>query len=130
LAGHIDALFDSPITSLPQVRAKTIKAFAVTSRLASAPNIPTVDEAGLSGMYIGPWFGLWAPKGTPRDVIARLNSAARVALADPTMHSRLAEYGQEVFPVDQQTPTALGALQAAEIDKWWPIIKGAGIKAE
>jgi tripartite-type tricarboxylate transporter receptor subunit TctC len=132
LAGHIDVLFDSPITALPQVHAKTIKAYAVTakSRLATARDIPTADEAGLSGMYIAPWFGLWAPKGTPSDVIARLNSAARAALADATMHSRLAEYGQEVFPVDQQTPTALGAFQAAEIDKWWPIIKGAGIKAE
>jgi tripartite-type tricarboxylate transporter receptor subunit TctC len=132
VAGQIDMMIDSPTTSLPQVRAGAIKAYAVTakSRLPSAPDIPTVDEAGLSGMYVSPWFALWAPKGTPNDVIARLNSAAKVALADPAMRSRLAEFGQEIFPVDQQTPAALVALQKAEIEKWWPIIKAAGIKAE
>jgi tripartite-type tricarboxylate transporter receptor subunit TctC len=132
LAGQVDVLFDSLTTSLPQLRAKTIKAYAVTAkrRLAAAPDIPTVDEAGLPGMYIAPWFGLWAPKGTPRDVIDRLNSAARAALADPTMQARLADYGQEIFPVDQQNPAALRALQVAEIEKWWPIIKAANISAE
>jgi tripartite-type tricarboxylate transporter receptor subunit TctC len=132
MAGQIDMLFDSQITSLPQVHAKTIKAYAVTakSRLASAPDIPTMEEAGLSGMYLAPWFGLWAPRGTPSDVIARLNSATRAALADPTLHSWLAEYGQQAFPPDQQTPEALLDLQKTDIDKWWPIIKAAGIKAE
>jgi tripartite-type tricarboxylate transporter receptor subunit TctC len=132
LAGQIDMFFDSPITSLPQVHAKTIKAYAVTatSRLTLAPDIPTMDEAGLSGMYIAPWFGLWAPKGTPGDVILTLNSAVKVALADLTLRSRLAEFGQETFPPDQQTPDALRNLQKAEIDKWWPIIKSAGIKAD
>jgi tripartite-type tricarboxylate transporter receptor subunit TctC len=132
LAGQIDFMVDSPTTALPQVRAGSIKAYAVTakSRLAAAPDIPTVDEAGLSGMYLSVWLGLWAPKGTPNEVIARLNSAVRGALADPATQSRLADLAQEVFPPDQQTPEALRALQKADIEKWWPIIKAAGIKAE
>lgn len=132
LAGQIDLLFDSPTTSLPQVHAGSIKAYAVTakSRLAAAPDIPTVDEAGLPGMYLSVWFGLWAPKGTPNEVIARLNLAAKGALADPATQSRLADLAQEVFPPDQQTPEALAAVQKADIEKWWPIIKAAGIKAE
>jgi tripartite-type tricarboxylate transporter receptor subunit TctC len=132
VAGQIDLMLDSPTTSLPQVRAGSIKAYAVTSksRLAAAPDIPTVDEAGLPGMYLSVWFALWAPKGTPKDVITRLNLAARSALADPAMVSRLADLAQESFPPDQQTPEALGALQKADIEKWWPIIKAAGIKGE
>jgi tripartite-type tricarboxylate transporter receptor subunit TctC len=132
VAGQIDLMVDSPTTSLPQVRGGSIKAYAVTakSRLVTAPDIPTVDEAGLPGMYLSVWFGLWAPKGTPSDVIARLNLAAKGALADPAMRSRLADLAQEVFPTDQQTPEALSALQKADIEKWWPIIKAAGIKAE
>jgi tripartite-type tricarboxylate transporter receptor subunit TctC len=132
VAGHIDLMLDSPTTSLPQVRAGSIKAYAVTakSRLAAAPDIPTVDEAGLPGMYLSAWFALWAPKGTPNDVIARLNLGARSALADPAMGARLADLAQESFPPDQQSPEALGALQKADIEKWWPIIKAAGIKAK
>jgi len=132
VAGQIDLMFDSPVTSLPQVRAGSIKAYAVTarSRLPAAPDIPTADEAGLPGMYLSVWLALWAPKGTPHDVIARLNLAAKGALADPAMRSRLADLAQEVFPPDQQTPEALSALQKADIEKWWPIIKAAGIKAE
>jgi tripartite-type tricarboxylate transporter receptor subunit TctC len=132
VGGQIDMGIDSPTTTLPQVRAGSIKAYAFTakSRISAAPDIPTVDEAGLPGMYLSVWFGLWAPKGTPKDVIAKLNLAARGALADPGMGSRLADLGQEIFPADQQTPEALEALQKAEIEKWWPIIKAAGIKAE
>jgi tripartite-type tricarboxylate transporter receptor subunit TctC len=132
VAGQIDFMFDSPATSLPQVRAGYIKAYAVTakSRLAAAPDIPTVDEAGLQGLYFSVWSALWAPKGTPDDVIARLNSAVRGALADPAAQSRLADIAHEVFPPDRQTPEALSALQKADIEKWWPIIKAAGIKAE
>lgn len=132
VAGQIDMAIDSPTTSLPQVRAGFIKAYAVTakSRLPAAPDIPTADEAGLSGMYLSVWFALWAPKGTPTDVVTKLNLAARRALADPSMESRLVDLGQEIFPPDQQTPEALGALQKADIEKWWPIIKAAGIKAE
>jgi tripartite-type tricarboxylate transporter receptor subunit TctC len=132
VAGNIDLILDSPTTSLPQVRAGSIKAYAVTakSRLAAAPDIPTVDEAGLPEMYLSVWFALWAPKATPNDVIATLNLAARSALADPAMGARLADLAQESFPPDQQTPEALGALQKADIEKWWPIIRAAGIKAE
>jgi tripartite-type tricarboxylate transporter receptor subunit TctC len=132
LAGQIDLMFDSAGASVPQVLAGSIKAYAVMARrrLAVAPGIPTVDEAGLPGMYLSVWWALWAPKGTPQDVIARLNSATRGALADPATRSRLADLAQEVFPLDQQTPEALRALQKADIEKWWPIIKAAGIKAE
>jgi tripartite-type tricarboxylate transporter receptor subunit TctC len=132
MAGHVDLSMNGPTTALPQLRAGTIKAYAVTamSRFASAPDIPSVDEAGLPGMYLSVWFALRAPKGTPKDVIAKLNSAARAAVADPAMRSRLGELEHETFPPDQQTPEALATLQKSEIEKWWPIIKAAGIKAE
>jgi tripartite-type tricarboxylate transporter receptor subunit TctC len=132
VAGDIDLIIDDPTSSLPQVRAGKIKAFAVTakSRLAAAPEIPTVDEAGLPGFYFSRWHALWAPKGTPKDVVARLNAAVVAALADEGVRSRLAGLGQEIYPREQQTPAALAALHQAEIEKWWPLIKAAGIKAE
>jgi tripartite-type tricarboxylate transporter receptor subunit TctC len=132
LASQIDFIIDDPTNSLPHVRAGKIKAFAVTarSRLAAAPDVPTVDEAGLPGFYFSRWHALWAPKGTPRDVIAKLNNAAVGALADPAVRSRLTDLGQELFPREQQTPEALGAYHKAEIDKWWPMIRAAGIKAD
>ena len=105
-------------------------AVAAKSRLAAAPEIPTVDEAGLPGFYVTFWAGLWAPKGTPKDVIAKLNSAAVTALADPTVRTLLTDLGFEIYSRDQQTPEALAAYQKAEIDRWWPIIKEAGIKAQ
>ena len=132
LAGHIDLMMDFAANSLPQVRAGTIKAYAVTapSRLPAAPDIPTVDEAGLPQFYMSAWQGFWVPKGTPKDVIARLDAAVVAALADPAVQRRLADLGQEIYPRDRQTPEALGALQRAETAKWSPIIKAAGIKAE
>jgi tripartite-type tricarboxylate transporter receptor subunit TctC len=132
VARQIDMMFDQAANSLPQLRNRTIKAYAVTARerLASAPDIPTVDEAGLPGFYIAVWTALWAPAGTPKAVVARLNAAVVEALANPAVRARLADLGQDIPPLDQQTPAALGALQKAEVEKWWPIIKAANIKPE
>ena len=132
VAGQIDMMIDNPATSLPQARAGTIKAYATTAkaRLAAAPDIPTADEAGLPGFTVSQWTALWAPKGTPKDIIAKLNEAVVESLADKNVLARLADLGQSIPPRDQQTPEALGAYQKAEIEKWWPIIKAANIKAE
>jgi tripartite-type tricarboxylate transporter receptor subunit TctC len=132
VAGQIDMMLGDTTTSLPQLRAGAIKAYAVTakSRLAVAPDIPTVDTAGLPGFYVSNWQAIWAPKGTPKDVIAKLNAAAVDALAVPGVRSQLADLGQEIFPREQQTPEALRAYHKAEIEKWWPIIKAANIKTE
>ena len=132
LAGNIDLIFDTPATSLPQLRAGTIRAYAVTakSRLAAAPDIPTVDEAGVPGLYAFTWTALFAPAGTPKEAIAVLNDAQRKSLAEPAVRARLAEVGQEVYPPEQQTPEALAAFQKAEIEKWWPVIRAARITGE
>ena len=132
VGGHIDLMFDQPPNSLPHVRSGKIKAYAVTAnkRLASAPEIPTVDEAGLPGFHISVWSAMWAPKGTSPEIISKLNGAVVQALADQSVRRRLADLGQEVPAHDQQTPAALAAFQAAEIERWWPIIKEAKIKAE
>jgi tripartite-type tricarboxylate transporter receptor subunit TctC len=132
VAGQIDMMIEPPTSSLPQVSAGTIKAYAVAaqSRLSAAPDIPTVDEAGLPGFYMSNWYALFAPKGTSKDVITKLSAAVVDALADPATRSRLANQGQEMPPRDLQTPEGLGAYQKSEIDKWWPIIKAADIRAE
>jgi tripartite-type tricarboxylate transporter receptor subunit TctC len=132
IAGQIDMMFDQAWNSLAQVRAGTIRAYAVTApaRLASAPDIPSVDEAGLPGLHATVWNGFWVPKGTPRDVIAKLTAAVVDALADPTVRQRLADLGLEIPPRDQQTGEALGRLQQAEATRWWPVVKAANIKVE
>jgi tripartite-type tricarboxylate transporter receptor subunit TctC len=131
IAGQIDLSF-SPPDQLPLMRAGSIKAYAVTGdmRLAVAPDIPTFREFGLPSMSFTIWMGLFAPRGTSRDVIAKLNAAAVAALADPTVQSRLVEIGHEIYPRERQTPEVLGALVKADAEKWWPIIKEFGIKAE
>ena len=132
MGGQIDLMFDQAASSVPLVRGGKIKAYAVTDkvRLAAAPDIPTVDEAGLKGFYIAIWHAVWAPRGTPRDVIDKLNGAVVETLADATVRQRFADLGQEIPARDRQTPEALSAYHKAEIDKWWPMIKAAGIKAD
>jgi tripartite-type tricarboxylate transporter receptor subunit TctC len=132
IAGQVDLMFDQASNSLPHVRDGTIKAYAVTAnaRLPSASDIPTVDEAGLPGLYISVWSGMWAPKGTPKAVMAKLNGAVADALAHPTVRKRLADLGQELPSRELQTLEGFAAFQKAEIDKWWPIIKAANLKGE
>jgi tripartite-type tricarboxylate transporter receptor subunit TctC len=132
VGGQIDFMIDTAANSLPQVRAGTIKAFAVTSkaRLKSAPDIPTVDEAGLPGLHALNWQAAFLPKGASREVVDKLAAAIQSALAEASVQKRLAAIGQEIFPRAQQTPEALAALQKSEIEKWWPIIRAANIKAE
>jgi tripartite-type tricarboxylate transporter receptor subunit TctC len=131
LAGQIDLIFNDQ-SALPLVRAGTVKALAVTwsNRLSAAPEIPTADEAGLAGFSVASWNGIFVPKGTPKDIIGKLNDAAVRTLAEAGVLKKLADLGYEIPPRDQQMPEALGVLQKADIDKWWPIIKGAGIKVE
>jgi tripartite-type tricarboxylate transporter receptor subunit TctC len=132
LGGQIDLTCAPPAIALPLIQGGQIKAFAVAAknRLASAPDIPSVDEVGLDGFYTPSQFGLWAPKGTPTDIIAMLNAAVVAALADPANRRRIADLGLEIPPREEQSPEALRAFQKAEIEKWWPIIKAANIKAE
>ena len=132
VAGQIEATFVNPATSLPHVRAGSIKAFAVTAknRLAVAPDIPSMDEAGLPGFYFSLWAGLFAPSGTPKIIISKLNAASVSTMVDPVIRRKLTDQGFELPSHERQTPEALGAYQKAEIEKWWPIIKAAGIKAE
>jgi tripartite-type tricarboxylate transporter receptor subunit TctC len=132
LSGQVDMLIDTPTLSLPQIRAGAIKGFAVMSktRLAALPDLPTVDEAGTPGLYLLQWNAVWAPKGTPAEVVMKLNKAIVSAMADPAVRQRLADLGQEIYPPDMQTPEALGAFQKAEIEKWGPIITSANIRVD
>jgi tripartite-type tricarboxylate transporter receptor subunit TctC len=132
LAGQIDLEMEPSSNFLEQLRSGNLHAYAVAARtrLATAPEVPTVDEAGLPGFYRSIWIGLWLPKGVARDVAGKLTAAVQFALADMKLRTRIADLGQVLFPPEQQTPEALAALQAAEIEKWWPIIKAANIKGE
>ena len=132
MSGTVDLLVVQGAVALPQIRGGKIKALANLSaqRSASMPDIPTADETGVPGLYMSGWFGFWAPKGTPKEVIAKLNAATVEALADPAVQKRFTELGLDVAAREQQTPEGLAAFQKAEIDKWWPIIKAAGIGAQ
>ncbi|HEX4328586.1 MAG TPA: tripartite tricarboxylate transporter substrate-binding protein [Burkholderiales bacterium] len=132
MAGQVDLMFDQAFNSIPQLRAGKIRGYAITApaRLASAPDLPTVDEAGLPGLYISIWHGLWVPRGTPRPVVMKLSAAVVDTLADAAVRKRLTDMGQELPTREQETPEGLGAYHKAEIDKWWPLIKAAGIKGE
>jgi tripartite-type tricarboxylate transporter receptor subunit TctC len=132
VAGQIDVIIDQTSNSIAQVRAGTIRAYAVTDdkRVASASEIPTTDEAGLSGLHMTLWSGLWVPKDTPKDVVAKLNAAAVDAMNDPAVRKKFEDLGLQMPPQDQLTPEALGAWQKAEIAKWWPMIKAANVKVD
>jgi len=132
IAGRIDLIFDQVQNSLPFIRDGRIKAFAVTAaeRVPALPDVPTIDEAGLPGLHISLWYGLWVPAGTPPEIVAKLNAAVTDAQADPATRAHLAELELQVPPPGQQTPQALHALQEAEIKKWWPIVRDAGLKPE
>ena len=131
VAGHVDLSFDQAATALTFARAGKVRAYAVTSptRLASAPDIPTVDEAGMPGFYMSVWHGVWMPRATPPDIIAKVNAAIREALADPEVRKRFVDLGQEVPPPEQQTPAGLASWHKAEIEKWVPLVKAANIRA-
>ena len=132
MAGQIDMMIEPSSNFTAQVKAGTIRAIAVPAktRMTSLPDVPTTDEAGLPGFYASIWFGLWAPKDTPKDIIVKLNAAVVTALADANVKDKLNKLGQQVAARDQQTPEALGAYQKSEAEKWWPIIKAANIKVE
>jgi len=132
VAGHIDLTLGMSAATYPLQHSGQIKAYAMMTRKRwpGAPDIPTMEEAGVPGLYATFWHALWAPKGAPKDVVAKLNGAVRAALADPVVRKRFTDQGQEIWPPEMQTPEALYAHQKAEIEKWWPIIKAAGIKAE
>jgi tripartite-type tricarboxylate transporter receptor subunit TctC len=132
ISGQVDLLVVQGAVALPQVRAGTIKAIANLSpqRSASMPDIPTSDETGVPGLYMSGWFGFFGPKGIPADAIARLNGAMSQILADPAIKAKFTELGLDVATAAQQTPQGLAAFHKAEVEKWWPIIQSAGVKAE
>jgi len=132
ISGQVDLLVAQGAVTLPQVRAGSIKAIVNMSpqRSAAMPDIPTSDESGVPGLYMSGWFGFFAPKATPPEIIAKLNNAMVQALADPSVRARFTELGLDVAPRAQQTPEGLAAFHKSEIEKWWPIIRAAGIRGE
>jgi tripartite-type tricarboxylate transporter receptor subunit TctC len=132
LSGQVDLMVAQAAATLPQVRGGTLKAIVnlAAQRSSAIPDIATSDEGGVPGLYMPGWFGFFAPKATPKDIIARLNSAMMEALADPTVRARFADLGLDVASREQQSPQGLAAFNKAEIEKWWPIIKSAGVKPE
>jgi tripartite-type tricarboxylate transporter receptor subunit TctC len=132
VAGHVDLMFNEATGALPYVLSGQIKTYAVlaNTRWFAAPQIPTSEEMGVPGINISFWHGLWVPKGTPGEIVLKLDAAIVDALADPAVRKRLTDIGQEIFPRDRQTPEALYAFHKAETERWWPIIKGAGTKNE
>jgi tripartite-type tricarboxylate transporter receptor subunit TctC len=132
VSGQVDIMFDQGANAIGQVRNGAIRTYAVLNkeRWSALPEIPSIDEAGVPSLYVSYWHGLWAPKGTPSDIIAKLNGAVVAALADPTLRQRFAEIGQEAWPREQQTPAALAAYHKGETEKWWPIIRASNLRAE
>ena len=132
VAGQIDLIVDQLSNSINQVRAGNIRGYAITDtrRAGSASDIPTTDEAGLPGFHMTLWSGMWVPKGTPKDIVAKLNAAAVDALNDPAVRTQLENLGLQMPPKDKLSPPALGAWQKAEIAKWWPMIKAANVKVD
>ncbi len=132
IAGRIDLMLDQGANALGHVRAGTLKAYAVMAkdRWPALPDVPSLDETGAKGLYVAYWHAMWAPKGTPKEIVAKLNTAVVQALADPKVKERLAGVGQDIWPREQQTPEALAAYHKAETEKWWPIVKATGLKAE
>jgi tripartite-type tricarboxylate transporter receptor subunit TctC len=132
VSGQVDIMFDQAANAIGQVKNGAIKALAVLTkeRWAALPEVPSIDEAGVPSLYVSYWHGLWAPKGTPKEVTGKLNAAVVDALADPAVRQRLADIGQEVWPRAQQTPEALAAHHQAETEKWWPIIRASKLKAQ
>jgi tripartite-type tricarboxylate transporter receptor subunit TctC len=131
-AGQLDLMFDQAANALGPVRAGSVKAYAVMSktRWQALPDVPSADESGTPGLYVAYWHAMWAPKGTPKDVVTKLNAAVGRALADPNVSKRLSDIGHDPFPADQRTPQALAAYHKAEIDRWWPIVRASGLKAQ
>ena len=131
-AGQLDIMLDQAANALGPVRGGSVKAYAVMSKMRwqALPDVPSIDESGTPGLYVAYWHAMWAPKGTPKDVVARLNAAVGRALADPAASKRLSDVGHDVFPREQRTPEALTAYHKAEIDKWWPIVRASGLKAQ
>src|ERR1700730_8442909 len=132
LAEQIDFMIEPASNFKSLVGAGSVKPYAITgrTRLPSSPDIPTADEAGLRGFFASLWYGLWVPKGTPKDIVDKLNATLRQVLADPSVERRFADLGIQISPSDQQAPETLRAFQKAEMERWWPIIKASNLKAE